>query len=65
MKGDSEREVAIFTETIKIPLQKRDAFLQRMCRGDENLRYKVEALLRAHDRLGNFMEEPPTEGSLD
>jgi hypothetical protein len=25
------------------------------------LRHKVEALLRAHDRLGTFLEQPPNE----
>jgi len=25
----------------------------------------VEALLRAHDRLGNFLEEPPTGASVE
>jgi len=65
MKGDSNREVAIFTEALKVPLEKRDTALESLCRGDEDLRRKVEALLRAHDRLGNFLEEPPTGGSFD
>jgi hypothetical protein len=25
----------------------------------------VEALLRAHDRLGSFLEEPPTGASVE
>jgi hypothetical protein len=62
MKSDSDREVAIFTEALKVPLQERDAFLERMCSGDEDLRRRLEAMLRAHDRLGNFLEEPPTGG---
>jgi hypothetical protein len=36
-----------------------------MCVGDGNLRHKVEALLRAYDRLGNFLEEPPTGTSVE
>jgi hypothetical protein len=60
MKSDSDREIAIFTEALKLPLQERDAFLERMCSGDEDLRRRLEAMLRAHDRLGNFLEEPPT-----
>jgi len=54
------REVDVFTEALKVPAVKRAAFLHEACRGDENLRLKVEALLRAHKRLGNFLEEPPT-----
>jgi hypothetical protein len=34
--------------------------LERVCAGDENLRHKVETLLRAHDRLEKFLDEPPT-----
>jgi len=60
MKRDSDLEVVIFTEALKLPYQERGPFLQRRCCGDEELRVKVEALLKAHDRLGNFLEEPPT-----
>jgi len=59
MKGDPGREVVAFTEALKVPVQTRGAFLERECAGDENLRHKVEALLKAHDRLGKFLEEPP------
>ena len=59
MKSDSDREVAIFTEALKLPRQERDAFLEQMCAGDEELRHKVESLLSAHDRVGSFLEEPP------
>jgi hypothetical protein len=62
MNSDSDREVAIFAEALKVSFQDRDAFLKRECRGDEELRRKVEALLRAHDRIGNFLEEPPPGG---
>ena len=65
MTDDAGREIAVFTEAIKIPLQDRAAFLENACRGDENLRRKVEALLGAHDRIGDFLEEPPTGTSLE
>lgn len=65
MKNDSEREVAVFTEALKVPVRQRDAFLDRTCAGDPELRRKVEALLKAHDRLGSFMEEPPDERPAD
>ena len=63
MKGNPDHELAIFTEALKIPPQERQAFLERECRGHQELRQKVEALLRAHDRLGNFLEDPPTTAS--
>ena len=65
MKGDPDRELAVFTEALKVPVQERAVFLGRMCAGDDILRHQVEALLRAHDRVGNFLEEPPTEESLE
>jgi len=65
MNDDAGREVAVFTEVIKLPLQDRAAFLDKACGGDKHLRHKVEALLRAHDRIGNFMEEPPTGEAME
>jgi hypothetical protein len=65
MKGDPGREVVVFTEALKVPVPERAAFLDRGCVGDGNLRHKVEALLKAHDRLGNFLEEPPTGTSVE
>jgi eukaryotic-like serine/threonine-protein kinase len=59
MKDNADRELAIFTEAIKVPIQERTAFLDIACNGDEPLRRKVEALLKAYDRVGNFLEEPP------
>ena len=37
---------------------KRAAVLDRSCRGDAELRRKVEALLRAHDQAGSFLDRP-------
>jgi hypothetical protein len=64
MKDDAESELAIFTEATKLPILKRAAFLDIACHGDQDLRKKVDALLKAHDRVGNFMEEPPIGGSI-
>ena len=64
MKGDPDREIEIFTEALKVPVQERAALLERVCAGDEKLRRIVEALLRAHDRLGNFLEDPATGASV-
>lgn len=64
MKDDAESELAIFTDAIRLPISKRGAFLDIACHGDEELRKKVDALLKAHDRVGNFLEEPPAGGSI-
>ena len=65
MNDDASRELAVFTEAIKVLLQDRASFLDNACGGDENLRRKVEALLRAHDRIGNFLEDPATGVSIE
>jgi len=62
MNSDSDRELTLFNGALKVAPQERQAFLQRMCGGDEDLRRRLEALVSAHDRLGNFLEEPPTGG---
>jgi len=62
MKDDVSREMAVFIEIIKVARQQRASFLDNACGGDEGLRRKVEALLRAHARIGNFLEEPPIKG---
>ena len=65
MNDESDQEIAIFTEALKLSPQERNAFLERSCGGDAELRLKVEALLKAHGRLGNFLEEPPSGASDD
>ena len=60
--NDDGYEMAVFTEAIKVPRDQRAAFLDKACGKDADLRRKVEALLSAHDRVGNFLEEPPTGG---
>jgi hypothetical protein len=59
MNANPDREVAVFTQALKVAPQSRHAFLDNACGGEEELRGKVEALLKAHDRLGSFLEEPP------
>jgi len=62
MDDNADHELALFTEALKLPFQERAAFLNNACAGDQELRNKVEALLKAHDRVGKFLEEPPTGG---
>ena len=65
MKGDPDREVAIFSAALEVSPPERGALLERLCGRDDLLRHKVEALLRAHDRLGSFLEGPPPGESVD
>jgi serine/threonine-protein kinase len=39
--------------------EERAAYLDRACAGSPGVRERVEALLRAHNRGGNFLGEPP------
>src|SRR5438105_3946904 len=39
----------------------RAAYLDRACAGTPGLRERVEALLRAHNRGGNFLGAPPND----
>src|ERR1043165_5227486 len=51
------REVALFTEALKLPAEKRAAYLDEACAGDGALRQRVEAFLLAHDQAGAFLED--------
>ncbi len=59
MDGSPNREFEIFTGVLNIPANGRDAFLDKACGTDEKLRQKVQALLRAHERTGAFLEKSP------
>src|SRR5437773_1009040 len=39
----------------------RQAYLDQVCAGDAALRERVEALLRAHERDGKFLDMPAVE----
>ena len=56
-EGDC-RDVVLFTEALQLPESRRADFLRQQCAGDEELCHKVEALLRAHERSGGFLETP-------
>ncbi|HUD84228.1 MAG TPA: serine/threonine-protein kinase, partial [Candidatus Saccharimonadales bacterium] len=49
---------AIFDAAIELPPERRAAYLLRVCGGDDGLRRRVEALLRAHESSGEFMDSP-------
>ena len=64
MTDDSNRELALFTEALELAAEERAAFLNRACVSDEHLRRKVEALLKAYERTGDFLEHAPTGSAV-
>jgi len=64
MNDQPNREVEVFTEAIQLPASGRAAYLERVCGGDAKLRQKVEALLRTHDRVGDFLEVSPQKTAI-
>src|SRR6187401_2031726 len=63
MTSNSGREIEVFMEAVQLPKSERITFLDRACAGDLDLRRRIEALLRSNDRVGDFLEQPPT-GSI-
>jgi serine/threonine protein kinase/tetratricopeptide (TPR) repeat protein len=54
----------IFVELVSnVPLQEWDERLEQACQGDDELRNRVRALLRAHAEPGSFLEQPAVPNS--
>jgi serine/threonine-protein kinase len=54
-------EQDVFVEALKRETpQARAAYLDGVCEGNSGLRPRVEALLRAAENAGDFLEQPPT-----
>src|SRR5580698_581890 len=60
MSAESNREMLIFTEALRLPPEGRSDYVTRACAGDDNLLRKVQALLGANDRAGAFLDELPS-----
>jgi hypothetical protein len=59
-------EKDIFTVALQLTEpEARSAYLTQACRGDAELRRRVEILLRTYDRLENFMARSPVEKLAD
>jgi hypothetical protein len=52
---------AVFDAALESPPEQRAAYLAEACARDEALRQRVEALLRAHETAGAFMERPAVD----
>ena len=56
----SSPEQSVFAEALqRATPEARAAYLNVACGGDDTLRRRVEALLRAADNAGDFLEQPP------
>jgi len=51
----------IYHEVVELDAGERDAFLDRECGVDEELRREVLSLLKAHDKAGGYFERPAME----
>jgi WD40 repeat protein/serine/threonine protein kinase len=58
MPNPPDREVTAFSAAVNVPAGQRAACLDQACAGDNALRLKIEALLRAHDEAGRRQEAP-------
>jgi len=58
MSESPNREEAIFDGASQLPPPHRADYLKQACGGDDALRQRVEALLKANERAGEFMKEP-------
>src|SRR5262245_54267913 len=64
MTDNRERDVEVFLEAVQLSPAERIAFLDRACADDQDLRQRIEALIRSNDRAEDFLEKPPT-GSIN
>ena len=48
----------LYEQALDLPPDDRPIFLQRECRGEAEVRQRVEALLEAHEEVGGFLAEP-------
>src|SRR5204862_1617684 len=59
----SPMEAIFFAALEMATAAQRAAFLDEACAGDEALRRRVERLLAAHPRAGDFLERPVVEAA--
>ena len=52
-------ESGIFKAAVKLPPDRRAAYLDQACGADAELRAEIESLLHAHDATGGFLEDVP------
>jgi serine/threonine protein kinase/Flp pilus assembly protein TadD len=66
MSVDADKVKSLFFDALVLPdPAARAAFLDKECAGDAELRRRVEALVNAHERPGDFLERAATIDSND
>ncbi len=58
MPETADRIESLFAGAVALPPEERGAYLERECSGDDALRERLLALLRAHDRAGHVIDRP-------
>src|SRR3989442_14285499 len=61
MNEPRPREETLFEAVVELPPEQRAAYLKGACGDDAKLRQRVESLLQAHERSGEFLNRPPAE----
>ncbi len=61
MNESSDPDLAVFAEAIQLSVSERFAYLERACGVDEQLRQRVERLLKSHDQVGEFLEKSASD----
>jgi serine/threonine protein kinase/Tfp pilus assembly protein PilF len=56
--GRWARITDIYHATIARPREERASFIGQECHGDESLRKQVDAMVKSHERSGDFIESP-------
>lgn len=64
MNQQSKAEIVFFAALEHTQSEKRAAYLSQACAGDVALRTRIEALLAAHSRVGQFLEHPVVEAEV-
>src|SRR5580765_633897 len=61
MNGAPDPDIAVFTQALRLPPQERDRYLDKACKADIEFRRRVEALLQAFERAGDFLGRPAAD----
>src|SRR5438093_13702974 len=59
MSEQPSREVAVLNAALELYPEERAAYLDTACAADQDLRRRIEGLLRAHEQAEGFLEAPP------
>ena len=65
MELSTSREEGLFAAALALPVAERRHYLEEACGGDAELLQRVEALLRVHEEVGDFLEAPAVANRPD